>query len=140
MALGVGWKFLHGIEASLQQAGTHFKTRRLAGNRFDVACQRLAERIVLAARRGVSLLQDFPFEGNAFVLALFKNAQQLCLLCIKVFLRVDAPVDLNQHSSGTTLKFAPPPLCPPSIRIELRACPAPILKSVVLCSASRFSS
>src|SRR2546425_10506297 len=82
-----------GIEASLQQPGTHFKTRRLASNHFDVASQRHAERIVLAARRGASLLQDFPFEGNAFVLALFKNAQQLCLLCIKVFLRVDAPVD-----------------------------------------------
>src|SRR2546425_6744692 len=53
-----------GIEASLQQPGTHFKTRRLASNHFDVASQRHAERIVLAARRGASLLQDFPFEGN----------------------------------------------------------------------------
>ena len=28
---------------------------------------------------------------------------------------------VNQHWSGTTLKLVPPPLCPPSIRMELRA-------------------
>src|SRR5439155_3196041 len=27
---------------------------------------------------------------------------------------------VNQQVSGTTLKFVPPPLCPPSMRMELR--------------------
>src|SRR5260370_39196579 len=46
---------------------------------------------------------------------------------------------VNQHSSGTTLKFVPPPLFPPSISIEWPACSAPVLKLLVLCSTIRFT-
>src|ERR1700726_938690 len=47
---------------------------------------------------------------------------------------------VNQHSSGTTLKFVPPPLSPPSISMELGACSELILNLVVRCSTSHFSS
>src|SRR5712691_9599723 len=81
------------IKADFQQTGTHFKTRDLAGHGVHTARQRLTKRAVLAARGGAALLQYLPIERNALAFATLEEAEELCFLLVKVFLRIDPPVD-----------------------------------------------
>src|SRR5712691_10270821 len=81
------------IKADFQQSGTHFKARSLTGHSLHTARQRLSKRAVLAARSGAALLQYLPFERNALAFATLEEAEELCFLLLKVFFRIDPPVD-----------------------------------------------
>src|SRR5260370_103064 len=67
--ISVGRDSLRGVEANLQQPGTHLETRRFARHRPHTASQRFAERLFPAARAGLPFLQNLPFQRNAFALA-----------------------------------------------------------------------
>src|SRR5258708_6217014 len=91
--IGVGRDALRGVEASLQQAGAHLKTWCIACNGSNAARQRFPERLLLMARGGLPLLQDLPFQSDAFALAPLQDRDQVGLLFLQIFLGIDAPVD-----------------------------------------------
>src|SRR5260370_6330595 len=84
---------LRGVEASLQQAGAHPKTRRLARHRSNAMSQRFAERLLLTARGRAAFLQCLPFERDAIALAPFQDRNQYGLFFLQIFLGIDPPVD-----------------------------------------------
>src|SRR2546425_10453408 len=91
--VGIGRDALSGVEADLQQAGTHLKTWRFARNLSYAARQRYPERLLLAACGRLPLLQYLPFEWHALAPATVQHRDQSALLLVDVFLGVDPPVD-----------------------------------------------
>src|SRR5713226_8931964 len=91
-SVSIGRDALSGVEAGLQQAGTHLKTRRFARNRSYATRQRYPEPRFLTACGRLALLQYLPFEWNAFAPATLEDRDQSALL-VEVFLGIDAPID-----------------------------------------------
>src|SRR2546425_4318851 len=91
--VSIGRDTLSGVEAGLQQAGTHLKTRRFARNRSYATRQRYPEPRLLTACGRLALLQYLPFEWNAFAPATLQNRDQCALLVVEVFLGIDAPIN-----------------------------------------------
>src|SRR6202030_2370008 len=69
------------------------KTWCIARNGSNTSRQHFPERLLLMARGGLPLLQDLPFQSDAFVLAALQDRDQLGLLLLQIFLGIDAPVD-----------------------------------------------
>src|SRR5260370_10011799 len=83
---------LRGVEASLQQAGAHPKTRRLARHRSNAMSQRFPERLLLTARGRAAFFPCLPFERVATALDPFQTRNQYGLSFLHLFLGIGPPV------------------------------------------------
>src|SRR5258708_20258982 len=104
---------LRGVEASLQQAGAHLKTRRFARHRSNAMSQRFAERLLLTARGRAAFLQYLPFERDAIALAPLQDRNQNGLFFLQIFLGIDPPVDREPALRRHHVKVSATPPFPP---------------------------
>src|SRR5258708_8446235 len=92
---------LRGVEASLQQAGAHLKTRRFARHRSNAMSQRFAERLLLTARGRAACLQYLPFERNAIALPPLHYPNQHGLFFLHTLLTLPPLFHLNHPPHHT---------------------------------------